>query len=164
MDASCPPSKQQKWKKRYAHGTKGKPAPLGRPIIVGDPQADGKVNPEIVLATKRGVHVQPIKDLPGYNEGTGTLKRRTPRVDGRTVPTKPAVNPSAKVDRGLDAHYRTSMVKSLDRMKRYAYGTGQIGPKSFIRPTWTGPVDAIAESQRRRPLPAMDGTSRIAMA
>lgn len=153
------PSKQMRWKKRslgsttygttainaataFAKGTKGKPHPLNVPAIVGDAQADGKVNPEVVVAVEKGpnkgLHVMPIKDMHGaamahYSEGTKTVavvKKRTPRVDGRVIATKPAPNPSAPVDRGLDAHNRTSMIKSLDRMKRYAYGTGP-GPRYY---------------------------------
>lgn len=44
--------KQQKFRKRI---------PLGKAVVVGDPQKKGQPNPEIVHATKKGVTVTPLK-------------------------------------------------------------------------------------------------------
>lgn len=126
----------------YAKGTKGKPAPLGKPIIVGD-STNGKENAELVIATKEGVHVEPLKNLRKCEEGTGTVKRR-PRVDGRTIVTRPAPKPISgleqfrvnnpttptaaqremrKVEEGKATKFPVPSLGSKPP-KRYAEGTG----------------------------------------
>lgn len=128
---------------RYAKGTKGKPAPLNTPIIVGDSK-NGKENAEVVIATKEGVHVEPVKNLQKCEEGTGTLTKRRPRIDGRTIVTKPAPKPisglaqfqvnnpttptaAQREMKKIDQGQATKMpVPSLGSKppKRYAEGTG----------------------------------------
>lgn len=45
-----------------AHGGMVKP---GEPFIAGDPQADGKANPEVIIPTAKGTHVIPMKSMRG---------------------------------------------------------------------------------------------------
>lgn len=42
----------------------GGPVPPGQPFIAGDPQADGKPNPELIVPTPHGVEVVPLKGMP----------------------------------------------------------------------------------------------------
>lgn len=94
-----------------AHG--GPVAPL-QPFIAGDPQRNGKPNPEIIIPTMEGTHVIPLQDLekgtkatgtkaqsgglpalkglPKFGEGTSS-RGNAKRVDGRTVETKGAKVP-----------------------------------------------------------------------
>jgi hypothetical protein len=90
----------------FGGGPDGAMQPL-QPFIAGDPQRDGKANPELVWPTPSGTHVIPLKDLGELPKfGEGTLKKtgrggdaetrsseRTPRVDGRVIETKPALQP-----------------------------------------------------------------------
>lgn len=123
------------------------PHPPGLPAIIGDPQPDGKPNPELVLQTPQGLHVFPLKDLPKF--GDGTVKpdpKRTPRVDGRVITTKDAPMPKGgltefyannpRTPTAAQAHCKNAIndskrpvklpsppLSALGPMKKLAYGT-----------------------------------------
>lgn len=41
----------------------GGPVPHGMPFIAGDPQKDGKPNPEVIVPVPGGIHVVPLRDM-----------------------------------------------------------------------------------------------------
>lgn len=60
----------QQWKKHVPAMAHGGPVPHGQPFIAGDPQKDGKPNPELIVPTPMGTQVVPLKDLPKLAYGT----------------------------------------------------------------------------------------------
>lgn len=77
-------------------GAKHPPLPLLQPFIAGDPQKDGKPNPELIIPGMHGTQAVPLKNIPKMASGG--------RVDGRQIPTLPV----PKQLRGLDEFYHNN--------------------------------------------------------
>jgi hypothetical protein len=143
-----------------AHG--GPVAPL-QPFIAGDPQRNGKPNPEIIIPTMEGTHVIPLQDLekgtkatgtkaqsgglpalkglPKFGEGTSS-RGNAKRVDGRTVETKGAKVPLSGLSQfyAMNPNTPTAGRREMEKIR------SQPGVPALRFPT---PLPALKELPRK---------------
>lgn len=103
---------------------KGGPVPPGKPFVAGDPQEDGKPNPELVMPHPSGGHdVIPLKHVPHYAHGT---RHRSADRDTRA--------PMSKAGRtsGLSSFYNNQSNLGLENSAR-----GSVDPVSGLSQTPT---------------------------
>ncbi len=146
----------------FAHGTY-RPVPHGQPFIAGDPQKDGKPNPEIILPTQDGMEVLPIKDMPMHAEGTIPKMGKPPPVPLPT-PKRPThgmddfyrLNPSAppaavKETMKLMQHPELPTAASgLPTLPRKAYGTFPANGSPMAMPMMGNGLYDVSDAARRR--------------
>lgn len=94
----------------------GGPVPIGKSVVIGDAQEDGKPNPELVTSSERGLEVFPLKDMPRKSR-TAILSSKMPKLADGT--TKAPVSRAGRTG-GMSGFYRDNTRLNMERGARAA--------------------------------------------
>jgi hypothetical protein len=126
-----------------------------QPFIAGDPQRNGKPNPELIVPLPDGrTHVIPLQDLGELPKlGDGTVSKR---VDGRTVPTKGAPKPLG----GLEQFYVNNPHTPNAAQAEFAKKAG-VKPAEMMKPL--APLPVTVPKKAYGTVEAIDAEDSVAL-